>query len=72
MPGIVRKLVIVAAVDGLLLHPSAQRAQRPAPSLQINYATNEIKALEDRQQQSHGNSSASLEAHGIVGRYCYT
>ena len=67
MPNLVRKLVIVAAVDGLLLHPAAPKAQRPVPSLQIKYSTGEIKALEPHQEQDLGNNTTSLEAHGIVG-----
>ena len=67
MPNLVRKLVIVAAVDGLLLHPAASKAQRPGPSLQIKYSTSELKAFEAQQDHNHGNNTTSLEAHGIVG-----
>ena len=67
MPNLVRKLVIVAAVDGLLLHPAAPKAQRPVPSLQIKYSTSEIKALEAQQDDNRGNNTTSLEAHGIIG-----
>ena len=64
MPGIVRKLVIIAAVDGLLLLPSAQRLQRPIPGLKLRYVNNEITTLESSQ---HDQKLASLEAYGVVG-----
>lgn len=61
MPGIVKKLVIIAAVEGLILHPAGQRNQR---SLQIKYSTHEISSV------ASSTSSSSLsgpEFHGIVG-----
>ena len=61
MPGIAKKLVIIAAVEGLILHPAGQRNQR---SLQIKYSTHEISSL------ASSTSSSSLsgpEFHGIVG-----
>ena len=67
MPAIVRKLVILAAADGLLLQPSSQRSQRPIPDIQLQYVTNEICPSEAAQ---HGhNELASFEAHGIVGTF---
>ena len=61
MPGIVKKLVIIAAVEGLILHPAGQRNQR---SIQIKYSTHEISSL------ASSTSSSSLSGHdfhGIVG-----
>lgn len=66
MPGIVHKLVVTAAVEGLVLQPSALRNQRPAPSIQISYKTNRIVVLDENQLES-GRNLPSLEAHGIVG-----
>ena len=65
MPSIVRKLVIVAALDGLLLQPVTQRSQKQIPAIQIEYATNVIKSSS---QANDGNkTAASLDSHGIVG-----
>ena len=61
MPGIVKKLVVIAAVEGLILHPAGQRNQR---SLQIKYKTHEISVLNSAISLS---SIASAELHGIVG-----
>jgi len=68
MPGIVHKLVVIAAVGGLVLQPSALRSQRPAPSIQISYKTNKITALDESPPES-GRNASSLDAHGIVGTF---
>ncbi|KAF8863684.1 hypothetical protein BDZ45DRAFT_583437 [Acephala macrosclerotiorum] len=63
MPGLVRKLVIFAAIDGLVLQPLGQR---PAPPVQIKYKDNIITpALKDGEDQ--GSVGKSFEAFGIVG-----
>ena len=61
MPGLVTKLVIGAAVEGLILHPSGQRNQR---SLQIKYTTHELSALP---HSKLANSLSSAEFQGVVG-----
>ncbi|MCJ1247170.1 hypothetical protein MMC30_004382 [Trapelia coarctata] len=68
MPGIVHKLVVIAAVEGLVLQPSVLRNQRPASSIQISYKTNRIVSLDESQPEINRNSP-SLEAHGIVGLF---
>lgn len=68
MPGIVHKLVVIAAVEGLVLQPSSSRNHRPAPSIQISYQTNRIVALGEGQPENIRNSP-SLDAHGIVGTF---
>jgi hypothetical protein len=63
MPGLVRKLLIFAAVDGLILQPVAPKGQRPAPTVKIEYKGASIgPALVD------GTAPAkSFEAFGIIG-----
>ena len=65
MPGIVRKLIILAAVDGLILQPATQRSPQTTPSLRISYKSHcissiGISALKDL-------PATSLDSHGIVG-----
>ncbi|KAK4696432.1 hypothetical protein P7C71_g1484, partial [Lecanoromycetidae sp. Uapishka_2] len=60
MPGIYKKLVVIAAVEGLILRPPGQRNQR---NLQIKYKTHEISNFGSSIIPS---SSASVEIHGIV------
>lgn len=67
MPGLVRKLAIIAAVDGLILQPLSQRNQRAPPAIRVDYQTHHITALE-QEAKERNSSLASVEAHGIVGR----
>ncbi|MCJ1402963.1 hypothetical protein MMC11_006185 [Xylographa trunciseda] len=68
MPGLVHKLVIVAATDGLLLQPNSLRNQRPSAGVQINYITNAISLLGEN-QTDNSKSPQTLEAYGIVGLF---
>jgi hypothetical protein len=61
MPGPFKSLVVVAAIEGLILHPPGQRNQR---NLQIKYKTQEILPAGC---SALPGSPASAEVHGIVG-----
>jgi len=65
MPGLVRKLLIFAAVDGVILQP-IERGQRPAPTTKIAYRDNGISQILKNEFESakRGNS---FEAFGIIG-----
>lgn len=87
MPGIVRKLLIFAAVDGLVLQPVAsprsQNSQRHTTApLKISYNPPHLisPTISDESHRSRPGSSsgevasgAYLEAYGIVGIlvYCF-
>lgn len=63
MPSLVRKLLIFAVVDGLVLQPLAQKGQRPAPPVKIAYNNGAIgPVLGDVHGQGKG-----FEAFGLVG-----
>lgn len=63
MPGLVRKLLIFAAVDGVLLQPVNQRGSENA-GIHIAYgAANKITSTPTRREGTEN----SLEAHGIIG-----
>lgn len=66
MPGLIRKLVIFAAVDGLILQPSSHRSPHVPSSLQIKYTTQGDVSISII-SKSDSASFASLDAHGIVG-----
>lgn len=65
MPGLVRKIVIFAAVDGLILQPLAQRGQRPALATKIGWDSGIGPALKDG--VDGGSSGKGFEVFGIVG-----
>jgi hypothetical protein len=63
MPGLVRKLVVFAAVDGLILQPLAPKGQRPVSPVKITYKSASIgPALADG-----ATATKSFEAFGVVG-----
>jgi murein L,D-transpeptidase YcbB/YkuD len=66
MPGLVRKLLIFAAVDGLVLQPLAQRGQRPAPATKIAYEDNNIEYVWKDGGEGY-KAGKGFEAFGIVG-----
>ena len=67
MPGLVRKLAVIAAAGGLILQPLSQRNQRASAPFKIDYNTHQLAPLE-QEAKERNVTSASLEAHGIVGR----
>ncbi|TVY82580.1 Phosphatidylinositide phosphatase [Lachnellula suecica] len=67
MPGLVRKLLIFAAVDGLILQPLAQKGQRPASAAKISYNEQHSIAPVTKDEGEGEDSSKSFEAFGIVG-----
>ncbi|OCL04913.1 hypothetical protein AOQ84DRAFT_107100 [Glonium stellatum] len=67
MPSLVRKLLIFAAVDGLVLQPAPPRNHPPATqqAIKIDYKGNVSPLLKDRREED--TTPVSLEAHGIIG-----
>ncbi|KAL1598811.1 hypothetical protein SLS60_007953 [Paraconiothyrium brasiliense] len=67
MPGLVRKLLIFAAVDGLVLQPAPPRNHPPTTqqAIKIDYKGNVGPLLKDRRQED--TAPDTLEAHGIIG-----
>ena len=67
MPGLVRKLLIFAAVDGLILQPAPPRNHPPATlqAIKIDYKGNVGPLLADRREVD--TAPVALESHGIVG-----
>ncbi|KAJ5312148.1 hypothetical protein N7508_002978 [Penicillium antarcticum] len=67
---LLRKLIIVAAVDGLVLHAANGRStsgsNNEASSIRIDYKTNKITALPTPTSESLEGQDA-LEAHGLIG-----
>jgi hypothetical protein len=72
MPALLRKLAIVAAVDGLVLHAQANGprhsagSNNEASSIRIDYKTHKVTALPTSTSQPLDGKDA-LEAYGLVG-----
>ncbi|CAK7205043.1 hypothetical protein SEUCBS139899_007807 [Sporothrix eucalyptigena] len=68
MPSLARKVLICAAVDGLILHPlSHKKDQRPAPSVKIRYGDAALSTISRDPAAEAAKPSPSFEAFGIVG-----
>lgn len=69
MPGLLRKLIIFAAVDGLILQPHGPgpRHNGNDSSIRIDYKTNKISSLSPSAPDQSGGESG-LEVHGLVGK----
>lgn len=67
MPSLVRKLLIVAAADGLILQPSAPKHHAPTTqqAIHVDYNGNVGPLLKGRRGEDP--APISLEAHGIIG-----
>ena len=68
MPGLARKVIIYAAVDGLILQPlNSKREQRVAPPVKIKYGEAFVSNISSLPDASKGNNS--FEAFGIIGMF---
>lgn len=66
--GLARKLVVVAAVEGLVLQPLVQRNQRAINPVQIDYKSHTVRPLlRDVQGSTGQNRDGTLEVHGVIG-----
>jgi hypothetical protein len=68
MPGLVKKLLVFAAVDGLILQPiGGQRNNNVGlPTLQIEYKTRRMYTVPQISNLRH-KDEARLVSHGVVG-----
>jgi hypothetical protein len=66
MPGIVRKLLIIAAVDSLILQP--QGASDNHQSVHINYKSRSI-GQHPKVDVDTSKGRLHLESHGIIGQH---
>jgi len=66
MPGLVRKLIIFATIDGLILQPVPQKGQKAGPSTKIGYKTNNI-SYATNDPNNLDNNRHSFESFGIIG-----
>lgn len=63
MPGLFRKILVIAAVDGILLQPLEAKGQRSGPATKIAYKDKSIApVLKDVEVSAKG-----FEAFGVVG-----
>ena len=81
MPGVIRKLLIFAAVDGLILQPYGNGSRlnggghshnESSSSIRIDYKTSKITSLPTSALSGQNEKSqdvAEIEAYGLVGMH---
>lgn len=70
MPSLARKVIIYAAVDGLILHPLlSKKEQRVSPSVKIRYGDNTILPASRDLGVDATKQAACFEAFGVVGMW---
>ncbi|KAI2625923.1 SacI homology domain-containing protein [Hypoxylon sp. NC1633] len=69
MPNIARKLLICAAVDGLVIQPLATKGQRSSPPVKVNYGDATVSTLPRDHTPDTSKPNSSFEAFGIVGLF---
>lgn len=74
MPSLVRKILIVAAIDGLILTPlhnrSPKQAGPPVGAVKIDYKSKQISphlVVTGSGDKDEAGDPGSLEVHGIAG-----
>lgn len=68
MPGLARKIIICAAVDGLVLYPiSSKKDQRPSAPIKLKYGDASVLSIARDTVPDTSKANSSFEAFGIVG-----
>jgi hypothetical protein len=67
MPGLIRRIFIFAAVDGLVLQPSGS-LEAPAV-LRIDYKSQKLTSAPPISAEEY-SKKPHLESHGIIGEKC--
>lgn len=68
MPGIARKIVICAAIDGLIIQPLSSKGQRPFQPVRVKYGDASVSSIARDQVPDTSKPDTSFEAFGIVGK----
>jgi hypothetical protein len=68
MPGLARKLIICAAVDGLIIQPLSSKGQRPPQPVRLRYGDANISTVSRDQLPDTTGPGTSFEVFGILGK----
>jgi hypothetical protein len=67
MPGIARKIILCAAIDGLIIQPLSSRGQKPFQPVRIKYGDAAISTVPRDDVPDTSTPESSFEAFGIIG-----
>ncbi|KAH7326193.1 SacI homology domain-containing protein [Stachybotrys elegans] len=66
MPGLARKIIVCAAIDGLIIQPLSSKGQKPHLPIRVKYGDASISNVA-RAQVPDLKPEASFEAFGVIG-----
>lgn len=69
MPGLARKVLVFAAVDGLILQPLSSKGQKPIPPARVKYGDASVSAAARDQVPDSTKSDSWFEALGVIGEF---
>ncbi|KAI1778363.1 SacI homology domain-containing protein [Hypoxylon cercidicola] len=69
MPSLARKLLICAAVDGLVIQPLSTKGQRTSSPVKIKYGDATVSSLPRDQTPDTSKPNSSFEAFGVIGLF---
>lgn len=72
MPGIARKIILCAAIDGLIIQPLSSRGQKPFQPVRIKYGDATISTVPRDDVPDTSAPESSFEAFGVIGQYPLT
>lgn len=67
MPGLARKILVFAAVDGLVIQPLASKGQKPFQSARIKYGGDASVSAARDQAPDQTKPDSWFEALGVIG-----
>ncbi|KAF5580764.1 phosphatidylinositide phosphatase SAC2 [Fusarium subglutinans] len=67
MPSIARKLLICAAIDGLIIQPLSSKGQRPFQPVRLKYGDASISHVPREHVPDDSRPDSSFEAFGVIG-----
>lgn len=72
MPSLARKVLIAAAVDGLLIQPLATKKEhKPSPPVRLRYGDAAISFVSRDGLPDLSKPNSSFEAFGVVGKFAH-
>ncbi|QPC77421.1 hypothetical protein HYE68_008173 [Fusarium pseudograminearum] len=67
MPAIARKLLICAAIDGLVIQPLSSKGQRPLQPVRVKYGDASVSRVQREYGLDDSKPDPSFEAFGVIG-----
>jgi hypothetical protein len=67
MPGLARKIIICAAIDGIIIQPLSSKGQRPFQPVRVRYGDASVSTVSRDQVPDTSKSDSHFEAFGVIG-----